>query len=763
MHADTGIQPEPLRPPANITLDMKQGQTFCLDDGQYRFGQELTGANLLMQRLDTGLNRIISERDLVDMLSAGRAHRIQTAIDRAGKIKKIYDGEELGPDEQDTPRALEARSKQFMAKRFDSEGKYTKSRASISKLIDDCEEELKTRGLPHDIPTHRMVRALRNCGSPGDRKLRYFLSRRGKLKRSRLPEKVEEMLESSVSFFWDLRSRNYSDAFGFFHGLLAEENAVRKKNGEKQLKPPERMETLRRRINAAMCRDNWARKYSPLEADQKFRGVAEHMSAAAPGELVVIDHTVVDAFTLLDRDTGLPLGRPYLSVAIDVATRCILGFLVSAEPPSVYSVMTLLKRVNRDKNYVADLYPDIDGKWDSWIHPVALLLDNAWEFSAPSTRDALSDMGTEVIWAPIGNPQYKAIGERFFHTFNTMLAHRLRGGVAGDITDRRRMRLDPSKDAVFTVQDLDHLITRMVIVYENERHEGVGGIPARLWQEGIQHYGRRFIDDITALDAVAGKVVDVTLTRAGVKFKNMKFHDRDATSRLLDELLHAAAKRSQSSKPYASGRIKVKAKYNPADASEIHVFNEERREYVTLPNRDQSFCAGGLSFWAAQQIYEYAKEKDLAFQSDHQRWLARNELRKSYERFLPSAPLKVTKKARRALAQEKPTLEDVRVTHTTAPPQLDGRGQPGNIPVEMLMTTRRDGDQSPKGVLKNPAKADATRKRNKKLKATQAEADRKDAADLGEQTENPKKVQLVLPTISTGSWHRSLVASDDTE
>ena len=763
MHTDTGIPPEPLRPPANITLAMKQGQTFCLEDGQYRFGQELTGANLLMQRLDTGLNRILSERDLVAMLSAGKARRIQTAIDRAGKIKKIYDGEELGPDEQDTPRALEARSKQLMAKHFDAEGKYTKSRASVARLVADCEEELKERGLPHDVPVHRVVLALRNCGSPGDRKLRYFLSRRGKLKRSRLPEKVEEMLESSVSFFWDLRSRNYSDAFGFFHGLLAEENAIREKNKEKPLKPPKRMETLRRRINASMCRDNWARKYSPLEADQKFRGVGDHMSAAAPGELVIIDHTVVDAFTLLDRETGLPLGRPYLSFAIDVATRCILGFLVSAEPPSVYSVMTLLKRVNRDKNYVADLYPDIDGTWDSWIHPVCLLLDNAWEFSAPSTRDALSDMGTEVIWAPIGNPQYKAIGERFFHTFNTMLAHRLQGGVAGDITDRRRMRLDPSKDAVFTVQDLDHLITRMVIVYENERHEGVGGIPARLWREGIEHYGRRFIDDITALDAVAGKVEDVTLTRAGVKFKNMKFHDQEASSRLLDELLHAAAKRSQSPKTYASGRIMVKAKYNPADASEIHVWNDERKEYVALPNRDESFCAGGLSFWAAQQIYEYAKEKDLAFTSDHQRWLARNELRKSYERFLPSAPLKVTKKARRALAQEKPTLENVRVTHTTAPPQVDGRGQPGNIPVELRTTTRRDGDRAPKGVPKNPAKADATRKRNKKLKAAQAEADRNDDADLVERIENPKKVTLVLPTISAGSWHRRLVASDDTE
>ena len=51
------------------------------------------------------------------------------------------------------------------------------------------------------------------------------------------------------------------------------------------------------------------------------------------------------------------------------------------------------------------------------------------EFTSPSFQDALADIGTEVIWAPVKMPQFKAIGERFFGTLNTMLFHKLKGGV----------------------------------------------------------------------------------------------------------------------------------------------------------------------------------------------------------------------------------------------------------------------------------------------------------------------------------------------
>ncbi|MET3896070.1 transposase InsO family protein [Micrococcus sp. UYEF12] len=52
---------------------------------------------------------------------------------------------------------------------------------------------------------------------------------------------------------------------------------------------------------------------------------------------VQIDHTVMDLIVVDDRDRQ-PIGRPYLTVAIDVRSRCLVGMVVTLEPPSAVSV-----------------------------------------------------------------------------------------------------------------------------------------------------------------------------------------------------------------------------------------------------------------------------------------------------------------------------------------------------------------------------------------------------------------------------------------
>ena len=54
---------------------------------------------------------------------------------------------------------------------------------------------------------------------------------------------------------------------------------------------------------------------------------------------VQIDHTVMDLIVVDDRDRQ-PIGRPYLTVAIDVCSRCLVGMVVTLEPPSAVSVRT---------------------------------------------------------------------------------------------------------------------------------------------------------------------------------------------------------------------------------------------------------------------------------------------------------------------------------------------------------------------------------------------------------------------------------------
>jgi putative transposase len=510
--------------------------------------------------------------------------------------------------------------------------------------------------------------------------------------------------------------------------------------GLKPLPAPKRTETIRRRITLATNHANWAKKYGTLSADQKFRGVSDHLSATRPGELVLIDHTLIDTYLLFDRRTGLPLGRPWLSMAIDVATRCILGFLVTPEPPSLNTLVTLLKRINRDKTFLAEKYPHVEGHTDSWILPTTVLLDNDWSHLSPSAQDAFADLGMEVIYAPAATPQYKAMIERLFHTFNTMLFHKVAGGIPENIVDRRLSRHNPEDSVNMTIEDIEGLIYEAVILYENERHTGVGGIPARLWKEGIELHGRRFIDDISSLDALLGATAEVSLTRAGVRFKNMKFHDQKNTTRLLDQLVRFEAKRGQSDKTYASGRVRAKIKYNPADCSRIEVWNPSSKQYVTLWNRDAAFSES-LSFWAAARIFEYAKSLDLAFKTDEHRALARNRLREHWEAFMPEQRMRNTREARRGLAQEQVALAGDVVVHTAAPSSYEGNAPAEGIAMDLLHQTRLDAGRPPAGVRKNARKADATRARNQKKR--QDATTRAARAEIPDEHEEVKRAMFV--------------------
>ena len=67
-----------------------------------------------------------------------------------------------------------------------------------------------------------------------------------------------------------------------------------------------------------------------------------------PLEQVQIDHTVIDLIVVDERDRQ-PIGRPYLTIVIDVFTRCVLGMVVTLEAPSAVSVGLCLAHAACDK------------------------------------------------------------------------------------------------------------------------------------------------------------------------------------------------------------------------------------------------------------------------------------------------------------------------------------------------------------------------------------------------------------------------------
>ena len=666
------------------TLKIQEGELFAFPTGMYRFREvEEADGTYLFMRVGTPGRMYKTERELVDLLDAETAIRNpDIRKDPDDKCRPVpRDG--LSPDEEESEAGVRARTFQFYVKKWDVDPSIGKGNPGLAAFIGLWRPTARQKGLTWDVQPARLRHAINHCGEPGRRPVRAFLSKRGKVKRKRFHQFVENALDIAVSFYFSERMLDYNDTYAYFRALVSKENERRSKAGEEKLKSPARFETLRRRVTKAINHVTWSNKYSKREADQKFNGVADSLKADNPLELVIIDHTPLDSWTVLDHIDYVPFKRPTLTVAIDVATRMILGYLVSGEEPSLYSVLTTLKRVNRNKNYVAKRYPGIDGAWDGWGHPETVLVDRGFEFVSPSFQDALADLGTEVIWSPIEKPEYKAIGERFFRTLDSKVVHKLKGAVPYDVKVMRLAKLNPKKDAIIRLQDLDHLIHQTIIEgYQSEKHTGLDAIPARIWQEKIGRDRRRFMDNVAALDSILGRVEERTLTKAGIRFRNLVFHDRTKTATLLNKLVSFEKKRSQPGKPYQSARVRVKIKWNPADASKIEVWpiRSSERFATTLPNRDKRFSEG-ISFWHAENVRQQAVELDL------------RELWQKIAGMLPGVGLE---DVQRAAAQQQPTLENGEIIEVD-PDQVRLQGDDDGIVIDTPTLERADDGTPPRG------------------------------------------------------------------
>ena len=85
-----------------------------------------------------------------------------------------------------------------------------------------------------------------------------------------------------------------------------------------------------------------------LAADPASQVAPGSFVATRPLELVQIDHTQADVF-VVDRFTRRTVGRPWLSLAIDLATRCVVGFFVGMERPRSESTRLNSSHVKRSR------------------------------------------------------------------------------------------------------------------------------------------------------------------------------------------------------------------------------------------------------------------------------------------------------------------------------------------------------------------------------------------------------------------------------
>ncbi|MEG8223533.1 transposase family protein [Sphingomonas sp. HH69] len=216
-------------------------------------------------------------------------------------------------------------------------------------------------------------------------------------------------------------------------------------------------------------------------AADRFRPVTAEYSANHALEIVQIDHTLVDAI-IVDERHRQPIGRPWLSLAIDVASRCVAGFYLTLEHPSAISVaMTMRHAVLPKENWLASL--GIAAPWSSSGLPDLIHMDNAREFHGRALRRGCEQYGIGQHFRPIRTPHFGGHIERLIGT--TMGAvHLLPGTTFSNVAEKADYRSEAT--AVMTLAELEQWLALEISGgYHARIHSALKRPPELAWQEMV--------------------------------------------------------------------------------------------------------------------------------------------------------------------------------------------------------------------------------------------------------------------------------------
>jgi putative transposase len=255
--------------------------------------------------------------------------------------------------------------------------------------------------------------------------------------------------------------------------------AIRSQSLKVGLEPPSES-TIRRRLKTLSLAELCRRGEQHPEAKPIY-GVTP--ISDVPLDWLQVDHTPVDLI-IVDPIDRSPIGRPWITVAIDVFSRCIAGFHLSLEAPSATSVGLCLALVATDK--VPWLQQrGIDAHWPIVGKPHRLGIDNASEFHSAAFERGCAQHGIAIEWRPPGQPHFGGIVERVIGTL-MQLVHALPGTTFSNPTERGGY--DSDKTACLILEELERwLAVAITKYYHLKPHEGMDNeIPLHRYEQGLQ-------------------------------------------------------------------------------------------------------------------------------------------------------------------------------------------------------------------------------------------------------------------------------------
>jgi putative transposase len=350
-------------------------------------------------------------------------------------------------------------------------------------------------------------------------------------------------------------------------------------------------------------------RYGERIAKEKYSAIKQGPRPTRPLERVEIDHTKLDML-VVDSETRLPIGRPWLTLALDVYSKMIVGIYISFDPPGYLTVMQCLRHAIKLKEYVKDKFPIVKNTWDTYGIPELIVCDNGPEFHSTHFGDACLQLGINIHYAPVKRGQYKGSVERYFRTLNQQLLHEHPGTTFSNILDKADY--DPKKNAVISFDALLEIVHIYVVdIYHQAIHRTLMSTPAQVWKAAVAEYPPSLPPRQAELDVLLGCIEARTISTKGIELYSLFYND-ERLARLRCTL--------------GAGE-KVTVKYDPTDLSVVYVADVENGKYIPVPSSSPQYTQN-LTLWQHRIIRRYARLKAKDHVSIIDLSLAKEEIQK---------------------------------------------------------------------------------------------------------------------------------------
>lgn len=366
--------------------------------------------------------------------------------------------------------------------------------------------------------------------------------------------------------------------------------------------------------------------YKPIKG--KFPG------ATHPLSVIQIDHTSLDVI-LVDEKNRQPLGRPWITVAIDVYSRMIPGYYISMDAPGAIGTgICIANSILPKDNWMAA--NEVSGEWPCWGLMDRIHLDNAKEFHGLMLTKASEEYGIEISWRPVATPHWGGHIERLIGTLLGEI-HTLPGTTFSNPKDRKYY--DSEKKATMTLAELDKWMAEYIVnIYHKKLHKGIGTSPINKYREGI------FGNDNQIGVGLPSRIVDERKLRLDF----LPFFERSILRYgvLIDHINYYSdiLKQYINSTEHLQNKARTKRKFifrrDPRDISVIYFWDPEHKEYFDIPYANGTHPP--ISIWDYNYALKQLKKQQVKHIDENAIFSSHNRLRS-----LVNDSIKKTSKAKK--------------------------------------------------------------------------------------------------------------------